>query len=104
MGTGRGVLGMKSGVVIGMYALHLLIEGQEANYSNVTFLCNSDEEVGSPSSRPLVQDLAQQADAVLVLEPGRARETIVSSRKGCGQYRVEVHGLSAHPVLDPHLD
>ncbi len=88
-------------VLIGMYALHLLIEGQEANYSNVTFLCNSDEEVGSPSSRPLVQDLAQQADAVLVLEPGRARETIVSSRKGCGQYRVEVHGLSAHAGVEP---
>ncbi len=99
--TGPGVLDMKSGVLIGMYALHLLIEGQEANYSNVTFLCNSDEEVGSPNSRPLVQDLAQQADAVLVLEPGRARETIVSSRKGCGQYRVEVHGLSAHAGVEP---
>lgn len=99
--TGPGVLDMKSGVLIGMYALHLLIEGQEANYSNVTFLCNSDEEVGSPSSRPLVQDLAQQADAVLVLEPGRARETIVSSRKGCGQYRVEVQGLSAHAGVEP---
>ena len=99
--TGPGILDMKSGVLIGMYALHLLIEGQEANYSNVTFLCNSDEEVGSPSSRPLVQDLAQQADAVLVLEPGRAEETIVSSRKGCGQYRVEVHGLSAHAGVEP---
>lgn len=99
--TGPGVLDMKSGVLIGMYALHLLIEGQEANYSNVTFLCNSDEEVGSPSSRPLVQELAQQADAVLVLEPGRAEETIVSSRKGCGQYRVEVHGLSAHAGVEP---
>jgi glutamate carboxypeptidase len=99
--TGPGVLDMKSGVLIGMFALHLLIEGQEANYSNVTFLCNSDEEVGSPSSRPLVQDLAQQADAVLVLEPGRARETIVSSRKGCGQYRVEVQGLSAHAGVEP---
>ncbi len=99
--TGPGVLDMKSGVLIGMYALHLLIEGQEANYSTVTFLCNSDEEVGSPSSRPLVQELAQQADAVLVLEPGRAEETIVSSRKGCGQYRVEVHGLSAHAGVEP---
>ncbi len=98
---GPGVLDMKSGVLIGMYALHLLIEGQEANYSNVTFLCNSDEEIGSPSSRPIVQELAQQADAVLVLEPGRAEETIVSSRKGCGQCRVEVHGLSAHAGVEP---
>lgn len=99
--TGPGVLDMKSGVLIGLYALHLLIEGQEANYSKVTFLCNSDEEIGSPSSRPLIQELAQQVDAVLVMEPGRARETIVSSRKGSGQYRVEVHGLSAHAGVEP---
>src|SRR6266566_6114446 len=99
--TGPGILDMKSGVLIGMYALRLLIERQEANYSNVTFICNSDEEIGSPSSRPLIQELAQQADAVLVLEPGRAQDTIVSSRKGCGQYRVEVHGLSAHAGVEP---
>ncbi len=99
--TGPGVLDMKSGVLIGMYALRLLIESQEANYSNVTFICNSDEEIGSPSSRPLIQELAQQADAVLVLEPGRAEETIVSSRKGCGQYRVEVHGVPAHAGVEP---
>jgi glutamate carboxypeptidase len=99
--TGPGVLDMKSGVLIGMYALRLLIESQQAHYSNVTFICNSDEEIGSPSSGPLIQELAQQADAVLVLEPGRAAETIVSSRKGCGQYRVEVHGVSAHAGVEP---
>jgi glutamate carboxypeptidase len=99
--TGPGILDMKSGVLIGIYALRLLIERQEANYSNVTFICNSDEEIGSPSSRPLIQELAQQADAVLVLEPGRAQDTIVSSRKGCGQYRVEVHGLAAHAGVEP---
>jgi glutamate carboxypeptidase len=98
---GPGVLDMKSGVLIGMYALHLLIEGQEANYASVTFICNSDEEIGSPSSRPLIEELAQQADAVLVLEPGREQGTIVSSRKGCGQYRVEVHGVSAHAGVEP---
>ncbi len=99
--TGPGILDMKSGVLIGLYALRILIEAQEANYSHVTFLCNSDEEIGSPSSRPLIQELARQADAVLVLEPGRSEGTIVSSRKGCGQYRVEVHGLSAHAGVEP---
>lgn len=99
--TGPGVLDMKSGVLIGMYGLHLLIDAQEDNYSSVTFLCNSDEEVGSPSSRAIVQELARQSDAVLVLEPGRAEGTVVSSRKGCGQYRVEVHGLSAHAGVEP---
>src|SRR5258708_12137964 len=93
---------MKSGVLIGMYALHLLIEDQQANYSQVTFICNSDEEIGSPSSRPLIQQLAQQADAVLVLKPGRAQGTIVSSPKGSGQYRVDGQCLSAHTGLEPH--
>lgn len=99
--TGPGVLDMKSGVLIGMYALHLLIEGQEADYSQVTFICNSDEEIGSPSSKPLIWEMAQQADAVLVLEPGRVEGTVVSSRKGCGQYRVEVYGLAAHAGVEP---
>lgn len=99
--TGPGVLDMKSGVLMGMYALHLLIEAGAAGYSRVTFVCNSDEEIGSPSSRPLIQELAKQCDAVLVLEPGRTEGTIVSSRRGCGQYRVEAHGLSAHAGVEP---
>jgi len=99
--TGPGVLDMKSGVLIGMYGLHLLIDAQEAHYQCVTFLCNSDEEIGSPSSKPLVQELAQQADAVLVLEPGRIINTVVSSRHGSGQYRVEVRGVAAHAGVEP---
>ncbi len=99
--TGPGVLDMKSGILIGLYGLRLLIERQQASYRQVTFVCNSDEEVGSPSSKPLIQELAKDTDAVLVLEPGRAENTIVSSRKGCGQYRVEVHGLSAHAGVEP---
>jgi len=99
--TGPGVLDMKSGILIGLYALHLLIAAREANYQSVTFLCNSDEEIGSPSSKLLIQELAQQADAALVLEPGRAEGTVVSSRRGVGQYRVEVQGLSAHAGVEP---
>lgn len=99
--TGPGILDMKSGVLIGMYALHLLITAQEANYQSVTFLCNSDEEIGSPSSKPLVQELAREADAALVLEPGRNVATVVSSRRGVGVYRVEVQGVSAHAGVEP---
>ena len=99
--TGPGVLDMKSGVLIGMYGLHILISAQEANYKQATFVCNSDEEIGSPSSKPLIQELARQADAVIVLEPGRAKGTVVSSRRGSGQYRVEVRGVSAHAGVEP---
>ena len=99
--TGPGVLDMKSGVLIGMYGLHILISAQEANYKQATFICNSDEEIGSPSSKPLIKELARQADAVIVLEPGRAKGTVVSSRRGSGQYRVEVRGVSAHAGVEP---
>ena len=99
--TGPGILDMKSGVLIGMYGLRLLIESQETNYRSVTFICNSDEEVGSPSSTPLIRELAREADAVLVLEPGRTESTVVSYRKGVGKYRVEVRGISAHAGVEP---
>ncbi len=99
--TGPGVLDMKSGVLIGLYGLHILIEAQQANYQSVTFVCNSDEEIGSPSSRPLIEELARQSDAAIVLEPGRAKATVVSSRRASGQYRVEVRGVSAHAGVEP---
>lgn len=99
--TGPGVLDMKSGVLIGMYGLHLLLAAQEAQYQRVTFICNSDEEIGSPSSKSLIQELAKEADAAIVLEPGRMINTVVSSRRGSGQYRVEVRGVSAHAGVEP---
>ncbi len=99
--TGPGVLDMKSGVLIGMYGLHLLIDAQRDTYQSVTFICNSDEEIGSPASKPLIEELARQSDAVIVLEPGRAISTVVSSRRGSGQYRVDVHGISAHAGVEP---
>lgn len=100
--TGPGVLDMKSGVLIGMYGVHLLIEENAANYQSLTFICNSDEEIGSPGSKPLIQQLAKQSDAVIVLEPGRAISNVVSSRRSSGQYRTEVRGLSAHAGVEPH--
>lgn len=101
--TGPGVLDMKSGVLLAMYALHLLSETGDDNYQSVTFVCNSDEEVGSPSSKDLIKELSRQHDAVLVFEPGRKEHTVVSARKGCGHYKVEVWGRSAHAGVEPHL-
>jgi glutamate carboxypeptidase len=98
---GPGILDMKSGVLMGMYALHLLIEAQRAIYQSVTFVCNSDEEIGSPASRALIERLARDVDAVLVFEPGRVLNRIVSSRRGIAHYRVEVHGLSSHAGVEP---
>lgn len=99
--TGPGVLDMKSGLLIGLYGLHCLSGNGEAHYQRVTFVCNSDEEIGSPSSKPLIQELAGQSDVVIVLEPGRMINTVVSARRGIGNYRVEVHGVAAHAGVEP---
>ncbi|GCE26450.1 glutamate carboxypeptidase [Dictyobacter alpinus] len=98
---GPGVLDMKSGLLMGIYALRLLIEAQAVDYQTLTFVCNSDEEIGSPSSRALIGRLAQESDAVLVLEPGRVLNRIVSARKGIANYRVAVQGLSSHAGVEP---
>lgn len=98
---GPGVLDMKSGVLLGMYGVHMLIEAQLTNYKSVTFVLNSDEEIGSPASKPLIQDLARQSDAAIVLEPGRQLNTVVSSRRSSGLYRVEVQGRAAHAGVEP---
>jgi glutamate carboxypeptidase len=98
---GPGVLDMKSGLLIGMYGVRLLMDAGLADYQQVTCIFNSDEEIGSPASKSLIQELARQADAVIVLEPGRAIGTVVSSRKSSGLYRVEVRGVSAHAGVEP---
>jgi len=99
--SGLGILDMKAGLLMGIYALHLLIQAGKANYQSVTFICNSDEEVGSPASRPLIEKIARHADAVLVLEPGRQLNRVVSSRRGVGRYRIEAHGIAAHAGVNP---
>ena len=94
---GPGVLDMKAGVIMALTALSTL---RELHLDRpVTLLLNSDEEVGSTVSRAITERLALEAAAVLVLEPaqGLAYKT---SRKGVGQYNVEVTGVGAHSGVD----
>ncbi len=99
---GPGVLDMKSGLLLGMHALDLLRAADRENFASLTFLYNSDEEIGSPSSKPLVQELASQSDVALVLEPGRELDEVVTARKGVGNFRLEVRGVAAHAGVEPH--
>ena len=88
---------MKSGVVMALAALNALKENNLAR--PVTLLLNSDEEVGSPVSRPITERLALGSAAVFVLEPaqGLAYKT---ARKGVGHYDVQVSGVAAHSGVD----
>jgi glutamate carboxypeptidase len=94
---GPGVLDMKAGVIMALTAVSTLRELKLAR--PVTLLLNSEEEVGSPVSRPITERLASQSAAVFVLEPaqGLAYKT---ARKGVGQYNVQVTGVGAHSGVD----
>src|ERR687891_10876 len=91
---GPGTFDMKAGIVQCVEALRQVPDGP------VTVLFTADEEIGSPTSRPLIEDEARVARAVLVLEPA-ARTAVKVARKGTGTYRVEVTGRAAHAGLAP---
>ncbi|HEY7850366.1 MAG TPA: M20 family metallopeptidase [Ktedonobacterales bacterium] len=96
---GPGVMDMKSGLLVGIYAARLLRDA--ASWAELVMLCNSDEEIGSPSSHDLVAHLASQADAVLVLEPNSRVDRVTIARKGVATFRLDVTGLSAHAGVEP---
>ena len=67
----------------------------------ITMLWTTDEEVGSGTSRAIIEHEARQARAVLVLEPALPGGALKTARKGCGQYELMAHGIAAHAGLDP---
>ena len=95
---GPGILDMKAGVVQVLWALKAL----EQLPCTVEFLVTSDEEIGSPTSRDLIERTAQGAKAVLVVEPSMPRTgDLKTARKGGGEFHLSVQGVSAHAGLEP---
>ena len=95
--TGCGVSDMKSGILSGIYALRILRD-LDIPLPTVRFVINTDEEVGSLTSRALIEETAKGADAAYILEPGRAvgPGCVVTTRKGIGLYDLRVAGKAAH--------
>lgn len=102
LASGPGVIDMKSGVLLGMYAVKALIDSNFEEYGEITLLFNNDEEVGSPGSASLFREIAPRIDAALVLEPSRSAEVITRARKGADKYVLEVTGVPAHSGVEPH--
>jgi glutamate carboxypeptidase len=92
---GPGAFDMKAGVVQGLFALAAL-----GVPDGVEVLLTSDEELGSPDSRGLIENLGRRVEAVLVLEPS-ADGALKVARKGVSNYRLEVTGRPAHAGLEP---
>ena len=95
---GPGTLDMKVGVAMALTGVEILSEADLLN-REIVLLLNSDEEIGSPVSRPITESLASECGAVLVLEPaqGLAYKT---ARKGTGNWRIDIRGVAAHAGVD----
>jgi glutamate carboxypeptidase len=90
---GPGCFDMKTGVAMAFQAA--------AGLDGVTVLVTGDEELGSPSSRALIEDEARGAGAALVLEGAAPAGALKSERKGVSLYEVVVRGRAAHAGLEP---
>ncbi|HHX29055.1 MAG: M20 family metallopeptidase [Bacillota bacterium] len=99
-GYGPGAYDMKGGIVEALYAVKVLSGLGLGPKSRVVVLCNSDEEIGSPSSRPLIEDEARKSKAVLVLEPSAQGGSLKTWRKGVGMFEVTIRGRAAHAGAD----
>lgn len=93
--TGPGAFDMKAGVVQGLHALTMLDD-----LKGVAILLTTDEEIGSPTSRALIEDTARGLDAALVLEPSAAG-ALKTGRKGVSNYVLDIAGRASHAGLDP---
>ncbi len=98
---GPGVIDMKSSLVTLLFALKALIEHEEVSYKNVQIFLNSDEEIGSVTSRKWIEQLAKGKKYALVMEPARKDGSLVSSRKGKGNYVLNIEGKAAHSGIEP---
>lgn len=94
--TGPGVFDMLGGLVQGIHGLASLDD-----YSGVEILINADEEVGSASSRELIEQVAGTCRAALVLEGAAPGGALKTARKGTGTFQVVVTGRASHAGLNP---
>ena len=98
---GPGVIDMKASHVLVYYAIKALYESGNEAYKDVEILLNCDEEIGSKSSRALIESSAQGKKAALVMEPARANGAIVSARRGVGTYQLKIEGKASHSGIAP---
>ena len=93
---GPGVLDMKGGLLVAGFALLALRRVGALASVPLRFVIVSDEEVGSPEGQPLLREVCANAVCGLVFEAGRAKDAVVTQRKGTGSLVAEARGRAAH--------
>jgi glutamate carboxypeptidase len=98
---GPGVFDMKAGIGLAALATRAVLERGGLESCKAVMLWTTDEEIGSATSRALIEAEAVRSEAVLVFEPSLPGGGLKTSRKGVGQFEMIARGVSAHAGLDP---
>ncbi|MGY4366995.1 acetylornithine deacetylase/succinyl-diaminopimelate desuccinylase-like protein [Bradyrhizobium sp. LB1.3] len=98
---GPGIYDMKGGAYIAHQAFRALCATADRSPLGITHMFTSDEEIGSPTSRALIEREGRKAKYVLVTEPARDGGKIVTGRKGVGRFEVFIKGVPAHAGTRP---
>ncbi|HEX6589836.1 MAG TPA: M20 family metallopeptidase [Longimicrobiales bacterium] len=95
---GPGIYDMKAGIALALEAIRDARRGRP-----ITLMITCDEEIGSHSSRALMEAEALRSEAVLVLEPPLPDGSVKTARKGVGVYVLRTHGKQAHAGVEPGI-
>jgi len=98
---GPGVIDMKSSQVVLLYALKRLHKAEPKMLENVLIILTSDEEIGSPTSRELIEKHTADKKYALIMEPARQDGSLVTARRGAGELALRVTGKAAHSGIEP---
>jgi glutamate carboxypeptidase len=98
---GPGTFDMKAGIAQALLAVRAVIDTGRHLPHRVVMLWTTDEEIGSTTSRALIEAEARRSRAVLVLEPSLPGGALKTARKGVGDFRVSATGIAAHAGVDP---
>ena len=98
---GPGSYDMKAGIAMTLLAARILIETNRLPAHRIAMIWTSDEEVGSDTSREILEAEARRSRAVFVLEPALAGGGVKTARKGVADFRIEATGISAHAGVEP---
>lgn len=93
---GPGVSDDKGGLVAGLAALEILIGAEFEDYAELVFLATPDEEIGSPASKPVIEETASGMHY-----GARENGDLVIARKGVADFRLTVTGRAAHAGIEP---